>query len=277
MYSNLVCFFTGRMFAAVLTAAIATISNANEAPAAFDPMVAGNNSCFMVQAYFPKATLTAILPEQLTIPDDATMAKHYPETELNADAHPFMLSFCHGAKIHDLQTNMNVPEQEEIMFVFPVFYTHEDGTQHLSSYMPVLYLDSFIGVLGGLTFGLRKEYHPGMTHGGEAANGRWWNVEDIIDASFDAQAGADSTQLPQFFEQSFANPFVTLSYPLPFSTMVSYQAAVYPDTVRMASHTFTWNYAESTVKNSDASSAIYAEYSFTMSQPMDSIDYFGSR
>jgi hypothetical protein len=50
---------------------------------------------------------------------------------------------------------------------------------------------------------------------------------------------------------------------------------VYPDTVRKASHTFSWNYAGRTIENSDESSAIYSEYSFTMSQPMDSIEYFG--
>ena len=93
----------------------------------FDPLVVGENVCYMVQAYFPKDALNALLPNRLTIPDDATMTRYYPDTELKVDAHPFVMSFCHGSNIHDVFTEINVPEQEEIMFVFPVSYTHDDG------------------------------------------------------------------------------------------------------------------------------------------------------
>ena len=71
--------------------------------------------------------------------------------------HPFMLSFCHGADIHDVFTGIDVPEQEELMFVFPVYYKEQ-----VCSFIPVLYLDSLMGVVGGLYYGLRKEYHPEM-------------------------------------------------------------------------------------------------------------------
>ena len=87
--------------------------------------------------------------------------------------HPFLLSFCHGAQIHDTITKVNVPEQEELMFVFPVTYEHDDGVKHLVSYIPVLYLNSTIGVIGGLTFGMRKEYKPKMT-AEEFPQGKEW-------------------------------------------------------------------------------------------------------
>jgi hypothetical protein len=241
----------------------------------FDPIVTGHNSCYMAQAYFPRTALEAILPEHLAIPDDDTMARYYPETELQADTHPFMLSFCHGSDIHDAYTNMNVPEQEEIMFVFPVIYTHDGGATHLTSYVPVLYLDSFFGKVGGLYFGLRKEHHPGMKHAEGAANAKCWRVEDILDASFETRVGEDMDKLPRFYEQTFANPFATVSYPLPFSKMVFYQARVYPSIIRRANETFYWNYKGETVKNGKRSLAVFSEYSFTMSRPMNSKQYFG--
>ena len=243
--------------------------------ASFDPIVTGHNSCYMAQAYFPRRALEAILPEHLAIPDDETMAKYYPETELHTHSHPFMLSFCHGSGIHDVYTNMNVPEQEEIMFVFPVIYTHSDGVKHLSSYVPVLYLDSLFGMVGGLYFGLRKEYHRRMKHAEDATGVKCWSIEGILEASFDTQAGQDMEKLPHFYEQIFSNPFVTVSYPQPLPKMLFYQARVFPSIVRGASETFYWNYKGETVRNGDMSSSVFSEYSFAMSRPMNSKKFFG--
>ena len=190
---------------------------------------------------------------------------------------PFMLSFCHGSNIHDVFTEINVPEQEEIMFVFPVMYTHTDGEMYLCSYVPVLYLDSLAGVIGGLYFGLRKEYHPDIKHGETDAVSKWWSLKDILDASFVMQTDEDIDKLPGFFEQTFENPFITISYPLPFPKTVFYQARVYPDTLRNASETFYWDYRGTTVQNSEDTSSVYSEYWFTMSQPMNARKYFRIR
>jgi hypothetical protein len=242
----------------------------------FDILVVGdNNTCYMIQAYFPKDALNAMLPDKLTIPDDATMARYYPDTKLKVDGHPFMINLCHSSNIHDVYTNISVPEQEEIMFLFPVIYTHDDGDMYLCSYVPVLYLDSFWGVVGGLYFGLRKEYHPEMQHGGDATISKWWSIEDIFYASFVMQTDEDMAELPSFFEQTYANPYVTISYPLPFSKMVFFQIKVYPDTVRMASETFDWNYRGTTVQDSEDTWSVYSEYWFTMSWPMSGRNYFG--
>jgi hypothetical protein len=160
------------------------------------------------------------------------------------------------------------------MFVFPVTYTHDDGATHLSSYVPVLYLDSLLGMVGGLYFGLRKEYHSGMEYGEHAANARWWSVEGILDASFETRTDEDMEKLPHFYGQTFSNPFVTVSYPLPFSKMMFYQARMLPSIVRRASERFYWNYKGETVKNGDGNMAVFSEYSFAMSRPTNRKKFF---
>lgn len=76
----------------------------------FDPIVEGNNTCYMATGYYPKDELTPILPELMTIPSDAQMSALYPDTELISGQHPFMLSFCHGAYVHDIYTKKDVPQ-----------------------------------------------------------------------------------------------------------------------------------------------------------------------
>ena len=64
------------------------------------------------------------------------------------------------------------------MFVIPVTYN-----DHICSYIPVLYLDSLMGVVGGLYYGLRKEWHPEMKVD-ESDVAKQWHIKNIIDASF---------------------------------------------------------------------------------------------
>jgi hypothetical protein len=104
---------------------------------------------------------------------------------------------------------------------------------------------------------------------------KWWSIEGILEASFDTQADQDMEKLPHFYEQTFSNPFVTVSYPLLLSKMVFYQARVLPSIVRGASGVFYWKYKGETVKNVDGGSSVFSEYSFTMSRPMNSKQYFG--
>mgnify|MGYP006111798073 CR=1 FL=1 len=134
------------------------------------------------------------------------MKNTYPDTAIVPGHHPFMLSFCHGSKIHDIFTKIDVPEQEELMFVFPVMYNNTN----LCSYVPVLYLDSALGVMGGLYYGLRKEYHPEMKHN-QTEQSKLWHIEDIIDSAF-VQTNTTLSALPQFIDQTFKNPFVSISY-----------------------------------------------------------------
>lgn len=228
----------------------------------------GNNNCYMVQAYFPKESLLEFLPEDLALPEDADMKKYYPDTVLKDGKHPFLASFCHGSEIHDILTDQSVPEQEELMFLFPVIYTHSDGIKYMCSYSPVLYLDSRLGVTGGLYYGLRKEYHPEMEYGEPDDHSKWWSIEDILDVSF-KQVGEDLNKPPQFFRQILSSPFVTMSYPQPLVTMVFYQSKVYEEKVRNVEGSLWWNYNDSDIYDDVDSVFIYSKYFFTMSKPMN--------
>jgi hypothetical protein len=237
------------------------------------PFLEGDHKGYFLQAYFPKDVLNDILPDNLTIPDNATMAKYYPDTKLLEGAHPFIIAPSHGKNIHDLITRLSVPEQEEITFLFPVIYTHDDGNEYLCTYVPLLYLDSPLGVQGGLFFGLRKEYHPEMEYGEPTTTSKWWSIGDIFEVSF-VQTCEVMEELPNFFKQTMANPNVTYSYPLPVSEMVFYKIRVYPNTVREASETFYWNYKGATVRHSEDTWSVYSDYYYTISLPMNGKQYF---
>ena len=76
----------------------------------FEPYVEGNNRCYMSQGFFPVETLEGILPKHFSVPDADTMNEHYSDVAVVEGMHPFLLSFCHGAEIHDMRTKINVPE-----------------------------------------------------------------------------------------------------------------------------------------------------------------------
>jgi hypothetical protein len=242
-------------------------------PGEFDAYVVGRNRCYMAQGFFPKEQLESLLPESMSIPDDSVMQAFYPGTKLKEGSHPFMLSFCHGSEIHDVYTNMNVPEQEEIMFVIPVMFKNEQGEIGLFSYVPVLYLDSFMGVVGGLVFGLRKEYHPGL-ESVETEVSKSWNVDGFIDASFKKKGNGELSELPQFIDQIFATPFVTVSYPVPFSRTVVYETRIFPEVVADSIETFHWQYEGLNIESDDDTWCVYSEYRFDMSQSTSSEEYF---
>jgi hypothetical protein len=242
-------------------------------PGEFETYVAGRNRCYMAQGYFPKRQLENLLPESMSIPDNSVIQAFYPETKLQQDTHPFMLSFCHGSGVHDVFTKINVPEQEEIMFVIPVLFKNEQGEVGLFSYVPVLYLDSFMGVVGGLYFGLRKEYHPGLEAVETPASKRW-HIDGLIDASFKMKNNGKQSEMPQFIEQIFTSPFVSMSYPVPFSRTIIYQARIFPELVADATATFHWQYEGVTIESTDDTWGVYSEYRFDMSFSTSSEKYF---
>ena len=233
----------------------------------FDPVVEGDNRCFMAISHVDREVLSRKLPSGLSVPDEATLRNAFPEIEIEQGKVPFMLSFCHGSNCHDIFTRMNVPEQEELMFVFPVLYKR----QHLCSYIPVLYLDSFMGVMGGLWYGLRKEYHPsqiGFFETSADSHTTTWQVQDVINASYTRTE--EEKNMPSFITQIFENPFVTRSYP---GNYVFYKASVYPSKINEAiQNTLEWKYWGT--KFSETVSSTFAEYHFTMSLPTGGKQYF---
>merc|ERR1712113_573507 len=144
----------------------------------------------------------------------------------------------------------------------PVMYNDNNQTDsHLCSYIPVLYLNSSLGVVGGLYYGLRKEYRPNMIIK-ETERSKSWDINDTIHASF-IETVEQQPVIPNFFARSFMNPFVTISYP-PRERTIFYQATVYPVTVKNATGIFQWDYKGAIIKDTQTSWSTYSKYWFTM-------------
>ena len=234
-----------------------------------DAMLEGNNSSYLVAGHFPREELERILPDSMAIPDDEVMAAGYPTMAAVDGMHPFVLMFSNCSNVHDVFTGRELRPYRELMFFIPVAYRHENEEQ-LCSYVPVLYLEYLLGVIGGLYLGLRKEFHPGMKDV-ETATSKSFVIEGILDARFE-KAQADATrELDPFFTRTLGNPTVTVSR---LRRTRFYTTKVYPTTVLDTSAAFEWHYEGSAITDNDDTFANYAEYRFTTSQAMGYDAYF---
>ena len=197
------------------------------------------------------------------------MAEKYPTAKKIEGMHPFMLMFSNCSNVHDVLTELQLRPYRELMFFIPVIYT-DDGEEQLCSYVPVLYLEYLIGVIGGLYLGLRKEFHPKMKDI-ESDNSKTFTIDGILDASFKKEPSNILKCLDPFFTQMFENPTVTVSY---LKKTYFYTTKAYPTKVLEASPVFEWRYKGSTIKNNEYTFANYSEYRFTTSQAMRHKAYF---
>jgi hypothetical protein len=234
-----------------------------------DPMLVGNNLTYFSLGYYPKDELNKILPKALSIPSDEIMAKEYPTAKKVDGMHPFLLMFSRCFNVHDRATEWELRPYLELIFYFPVTYKHKDEEQ-LCSYLPVLYLDFLIGVIGGLYLSLRKEFHPKMTYEGTDTSGSYLS-KGIIDASFTQTSTENKDELDPFFAQIFKKPTLTISY---LNQTRFYKALLYPTKVVDASAAYEWNYKGSVIKNDENTFANYCEYSFSTSRSMSYKKYF---
>ena len=234
-----------------------------------DVLLTGNNSSYLVAGYFPREELETILPRAMSIPSDELMASKYPTVKKVEGKHPFVLMFSNCNNVHDVMTNRELRPYRELMFFFPVTYTHDEEEQ-LCSYVPVLYLDYLIGVIGGLYLGLRKEFHPGMQDV-ETDTSKSFVIKDVVDVSFQKASTNGSRELDPFFVQAFENPTVTVSY---LNRTYFYTTKVYPTKVLDTSPVYAWHYKGSVIKNDEDTFANYSEYRFTTSQAMRYDAYF---
>jgi hypothetical protein len=234
-----------------------------------DPMLTGNNVSYMTVGYYPREELEKILPGAMSIPSDEIMAEQYPTVKKMEGMHPFTMMFSNCNNVHDVMTEIELRSYKELMFFIPVTYTHKDEEQ-LCSYIPVMYLEYLLGVIGGLYLGLRKEFHPKMkdvrTDVSES-----FIIEDILDVSFEQTSTNDSQELDPFFTQTFNNPTVTVSY---LNRTYFYTTRVHPTIVLDASPVYEWHYRGSVIKSSENTFANYSEYCFTTSQAMRYKAYF---
>jgi len=234
-----------------------------------DPILIGNNVSYMAVAYYPREELEKFLPRAMSIPSDEVMTKEYRSVKKMEGMHPFTLMFSNCNNVHDVMTDIELRPYRELMFFIPVIYTHKDEEQ-LCSYIPVMYLEYLLGVIGGLYLGLRKEFHPKMQDV-ETDTSESFIIKDILDASFHKTSTNGSQELDPFFTQTFENPTVTFSY---LRRTYFYTTSVYPTRVLDASAVYKWYYKGSVIKNNQNTFANYSEYRFTTSQAMRYKAYF---
>ncbi len=232
-----------------------------------DVMLAGDNSSYIVEGHFPREALDELLPEPMSLPSDEVMAASYPTARNVEGMHPFLMMFSNCHNVHDVMTEIKLRPYRELMFFIPVTYTHR-GEERLCSFVPVLYLEYLIGVMGGLYLGLRKEFHPKMKDV-ETDTSKSFHIDKILETSF--EKGEGQSELDPFFVQTLDNPTVTRSY---FNRIRFYTTKVEPTNVLGASAEFEWRYKGSVITDNEATVANYAEYHFTTSQTMSYDAYF---
>ena len=234
-----------------------------------DPFIAGRNNSYFVSGYFPAEELKKILPKTMSIPSDEVMAKEYPSVKKIKGMHPFLMIFSRCYNVHDLITKIELRPYLELLFYFPVIYTHK-GEQHLCSYLPLLYLDFLLGTIGGMFLGLRKEFHPRLKYT-EADTSNSFVIPGILSASFHETSTKCQQELDPFFAQIFKKPTVTFSY---FRQTDFYTASVHPIKVLNVPAVYEWNYKGTEIKNNEYTLANYCEYNFTTSWAMRYKNYF---
>ena len=234
-----------------------------------DPFIAGNNQSYFVTGYFPTDKLMQILTEKMSIPSEKVMAQEYPTVKIINGMHPFLLLFSRCYNVHDVITKIELRPYLELLFFFPVIYTHKNTT-HLCSYLPVLYLDFLLGTFGGMFLGLRKQFHPKLKYV-ETDTAHAFMLKDILNASFQQTSPERKPELDPFFTQILEKPTVTVSY---FKQTVFYTTSVYPAKVLDASAVYKWNYQGAAITNDENTFASYCEYSFTTSWAMRYKKYF---
>ena len=235
-----------------------------------DPFVVGDNKSFLASGYFPVDGLQRILPERMSIPSDKVMDETYPSVKKVAGKHPFLLMFSNCYNVHDVATEINLRKYLELNFFFPVIYTHTDGDTHLCSFMPLLYLDYLLGVIGGLYLALRKEFHPKLTYQ-ETETSSSFVIENIIRGDFDTPSKEVEQALDPFFVQIFKYPTLTYSY---FRRYLFYTTTVTWSKAYPTAGTYEWNYKGNVLRNDENTVANYAEYHFGCSRVMNHTKYF---
>jgi hypothetical protein len=234
-------------------------------------MLRGDNSSYVALGRFPAGELARILPRDMSVPSAEVMADRYPELDAIDGTHPVLMLFSHCRNVHDVITEITLRPYRELMFFIPVTYSR-GGQERLCSYVPVLYLDYLIGVVGGLYLGLRKQFHPRMRDV-EADATRRFTVGTVLDASFE-ELDTGGGDLDPFFARTLANPTTTRSY---FGRARFYTTTVDATEVTDVAADIVWRFKGSEVRNEMGFPAHHVEYRFTTSQAMSYEAYFHPR
>ncbi len=234
-----------------------------------DAILAGNNVSNLAVGYYPREELAKILPPAMSIPSDEIMNEKYPTVKKVDGMHPFTMMFSNCHNVHDVMTEIELRSYREHFPLFPVIYKHGNEEQ-LCSYIPVMYLDYLLGVMGGLYLGLRKQFHPGMKDI-ETDTSKSFSIKNTLDVEFRKDETSEGRDFDPFFVQTFVNPTVTISY---IGRTYFYTTTVFPERVLDTSHEYEWHYKGSVIKSNEDTIANYCEYRFTTSEAMRYDAYF---
>ncbi len=234
-----------------------------------DVILQGNSFCCMAVGYYPVEELEKILPKGMSIPSDTIMNVKFPTVKKIKGMHPFLLNFQKCDNVHDVMTEWKLRSYREHIFFIPVIYTYKQEEQ-LCSYVPVLYLEFLLGVIGGLYMSLRKQFTPGMKVG-DTDTSKTYHIKNVLDVNFQHSSTGSNQKLDPFFLQIFENPTVTFSY---LGQTKFYTTKIYPKRVFDTSHIYKWNYKSSEIKNSENTFASYVEIAWTTSHAMRYKAYF---
>lgn len=240
----------------VLTLLMATFIGGVQARHDF---VGGNNTCYTAVHWADKSAVQKLLPEGMTFPERSQLVDVMQDTTVDYDqVHPMILSFCNGTDIHDFITKKDVPQQEEIMFIFPVVYK---GKYY--SFIPTLFLNSWAGVIGGLFFGLKKHYKDmtiNQTFDGQTTQ-ETIHIKDLLDLK--VQSGGANMVLPSYVDKTFNGEFITQSY---INTIDCYTAEVNASFVHAATGELDLAWGHVNVSGA-VDKVARLQYSFAMTAP----------
>jgi hypothetical protein len=234
-----------------------------------DVILEGNSFSCMAVGYYPVAELEKILPKGMSIPSAAVMDEKFPTVKKVKGMHPFLLNFQKCDNVHDVMTKWELRSYREHLFYIPVIYTHKQEEQ-LCSYVPVLYLEFLLGVIGGLYLSLRKQFRPGMKIE-DTDTLKSYAIKGVLDVNFQHSSADSDQEIDPFFLQIFKYPTVTVSY---LGQTKFYTTKIYSKRVFDTSHTYQWNYKGSVIKHNKNTFASCVELGFTTSQAMRFKPYF---
>jgi len=231
-----------------------------------------SNHCVsnFVCGHYPKEELKKILPKNMSIPSDEVMAKEYPTAKPTKGMHPFLMIYSQVFDLCDVASGINWTPYREIYFYIPTIYTHNNGEEHLCSYGPVLYLDTLMGVIGGLLLGMRKQFHPKMKYD-QTDTSNYYIIKDFLNVSCHKTTTESSTELDPFFDKIFKVPMLTYSY---FKKVNFHSVYLSAKKVIDTSTIYSWNYKGNVIKNNENTFSCYNETRWSLSRAISYEKYF---
>eukprot|EP00811_Abedinium_folium_P002510 NODE_12304_length_1233_cov_4.316456.p1 GENE.NODE_12304_length_1233_cov_4.316456~~NODE_12304_length_1233_cov_4.316456.p1 ORF type:complete len:265 (+),score=53.16 NODE_12304_length_1233_cov_4.316456:72-866(+) len=234
------------------------------------PDVAGHNECYLRIYLISRTSAHSLLPPPLELPSPAAArraAAGYGAEVEGADFehwHPVTITFCEGSNIRDVITEFVIPPQEEVMVVVPVVYGG-----HEFNFLPGLFLNSSLGVLGGLNFGMRKHWYSMAVERAEGQ--KRMSSAGLFNVSF----RHDSNKLPTTPDLVWRIwggplPSISMSY---FGRLWCWHSELSEVTTFQATATTSLQWHPLAVAEEEPRQAVFVSYDFRITSPVDCEHY----